>query len=641
MNRLLFTSVCLFLLSFSSFARADDSHNARFLVHLLDYLAHDYGGAVKDGQVLSDLEYNEQKEFAAHTLTLASEISQIAPQKNFRQKLEHLHTLILEKADEKDVAVLARALQTEALALTQLPRVPLEWPSLKRGAELYGPHCASCHGNKFDGKGPAGASLDPPPADFTDDAFMKGKSPFQEFNVIRLGVPGTGMQAFNQLSDDDVWALAFYVVSLRHGHELTQTNNLVPPLQQKEPADLLEMAATHSDDSLHAALGSLGSTENISLLRRLYPQKPNPLNKAKRLLELSFESFKVGDRKKAQALALQAYLEGIEPVEPRLKANDAGLVTELEIAMGEIRSAIDGGVKAAELETQIKNTQTLIDGALAAITAKPLDPPFIFAAASAILLREGFEAVLIILMLLGVLKKTGAHRAEHWVHGGWIAALGLGLVAWFFSGWLLNLSGAQREMMEALTSLLAVAVLLFVGFWLHNQTEIGRWKEFISTRVVAALENKNFLGLAVFAFIAVFREAFETVLFLRALWLEGGDAGKLAMLGGVVSSMALIFILAWLLLKFSVRLPLKRLFGISAAIMALLAVVLAGKGIHSLQEAGVVKITSLAHGLRGELLGLYPSFETVASQAVVLVGVFILWQVGRRGALRAPGTGTN
>src|SRR6185369_15891625 len=100
----------------------------------------------------------------------------------------------------------------------------------------------------------------------------------------------------------------------------------------------------------------------------------------------------------------------------------------------------------------------------------------------------------------------------------------------------------------------------------------------------AALNKRNLMGLAFISFTAVFREAFETVLFLRALWIEGGMASKSAMVSGVVSSMALIFILSWAFLKYSASIPIKKLFDFSSSLMGVLAVILIGKGLHSLQE---------------------------------------------------------
>ncbi len=264
------------------------------------------------------------------------------------------------------------------------------------------------------------------------------------------------------------------------------------------------------------------------------------------------------------------------------------------------------------------------------LAAKEMSPWVSFMAALAIIIREGFETVLVVIALLGVIRAAGSKRAALWVHGGWITALGLGVIAWFFSGWLMGMSGAQRETLEGAISVFAVLVLLVVGFWLHSQTEIGRWKLFIHGRVQKALDGKNLLGLASIFFVAVFREAFETVLFLRAIWFDAGESSKYAMVSGIVSAVALVILFASAMLKFSAKLPVRKLFEASAVMMAALAVILSGKGIHAFQETDVISVSTPPIAPRFDLLGLYPTWETILTQVAVLGTVVILWSYGKK-----------
>jgi high-affinity iron transporter len=186
--------------------------------------------------------------------------------------------------------------------------------------------------------------------------------------------------------------------------------------------------------------------------------------------------------------------------------------------------------------------------------------------------------------------------------------------------------------MEAITAFFAAGVLLVVGFWLHQKTEIGRWKSFVETRVKAALEQKSLLGLAMISFLAVFRETLEVVLFLRAIWVDCGPAARNGLAAGVLCSFVVTLTLAWVAMRYSRRLPLRQMFTISSSMMAVLAVMLIGKGIHSLQETGTLSVTSMPLPLRSDLLGIFPTWESTISQILILALIWTLWSMGRRPA---------
>jgi high-affinity iron transporter len=194
-----------------------------------------------------------------------------------------------------------------------------------------------------------------------------------------------------------------------------------------------------------------------------------------------------------------------------------------------------------------------------------------------------------------------------------------------------NMSGASREVLEGSISLFAVAVLLYVGFWLHRQTEVGRWTKFVKQTVSDALEQKSLFVLCGISFMAVFREAFEVVLFLRAVWDDVGQAGHSSVGFGVASAFVLIFAFSYYAVKFSQRIPVRQLFTVSSLIMAALSVMLTGKGIHSLQEAGIVGVKSFLN-LRIDLLGVYPTVQTLLGQLLILGFLFILWNWSKAAA---------
>jgi high-affinity iron transporter len=211
-----------------------------------------------------------------------------------------------------------------------------------------------------------------------------------------------------------------------------------------------------------------------------------------------------------------------------------------------------------------------------------------------------------------------AERREllRWVHAGWVAALIGGVVTWWAATHMVSISGAQRELTEGFGSLLAAAILLFVGVWMHGKSQAGAWQRYVREKLDRALGGNSAWLLFLLAFVAVYREVFETIIFYAALGSQGEGA---AMLGGMAAAAPLLALTAWAMLRYSRKLPIAKFFQYSAALIAVLAVVLAGKGVAALQEAGMIGVTPLAALPRSPVLGLFPTVETIAAQVVMTV----------------------
>jgi len=212
------------------------------------------------------------------------------------------------------------------------------------------------------------------------------------------------------------------------------------------------------------------------------------------------------------------------------------------------------------------------------------------------------------------------------VHVGWILAVGVGVLLWILGGQLIKMHRARIELIEGVISFVAVAMLLYIGFWLHGKSEAGKWKEYVTSKVKSVMNSNSLLGLLALSFFVVFREVFESVLFLSALNIESAGKQENAIILGVVLAFVLVITLAWIVLKFSTKLPIPKLFKISSFVMAVLAVVLAGKGTHSLQETGLVSIHQFPI-TRIELLGIFPTLETVLAQVLVFLLVRLVWKL--------------
>jgi len=279
---------------------------------------------------------------------------------------------------------------------------------------------------------------------------------------------------------------------------------------------------------------------------------------------------------------------------------------------------LQGGAPPDAVETQARAIQALLVTARERLDAARLSRATIFTSALVILLREGLEAILVLAALIALLIKAGRRDALRYVHAGWIAALTLGGVTWLAASYLITLSGADREITEGVTALLAAAMLLYVGFWMHRHAHAARWKAFIETRVASALSGRTMWALGSISFLAVYREAFETVLFYQALWLEAGPDGHVAVGAGFAAAVVGLVLLSWLILKAGLRLPLGWFFGGGSILMAVLAVVLAGKGIAALQEAGALPVGPLDLPAIPSL-GLYPTWQGVLTQLAVVL----------------------
>jgi high-affinity iron transporter len=252
-----------------------------------------------------------------------------------------------------------------------------------------------------------------------------------------------------------------------------------------------------------------------------------------------------------------------------------------------------------------------------------------------VILREGVEAALLVLLLLGVARRSaqaGSDAPTSAVHVGWVFAVLAGVVTWFASAPLLRLGGARREVMEGVIALVAAAVLLYAGHFVLARLDAQRRVEALRARLAAPTTTRRrpwlLCGLG---FLAVYREALEVVLFLRAIAL-GAPLG--VVLAGAAAGGLLLVLFVALLGRVGRRLQPGPLLGASGTLLCALAVVLAGKGVRALQEAGVLGIRPLTVP-RVEWLGLFPSLEGVLAQLLVLLAFLAVAAVALR---RARGT---
>jgi high-affinity iron transporter len=500
---------------------------------------------------------------------------------------------------------------------------------------VFDAQCSSCHGASGRGDGPTAKGMDPAPANFHDGERMRQRSVYGLYNTITLGVGGTRMQGFRALSDDQRWALAFYVASLRQGADALQAGEAAwAQGQHKQTFAGLKELVTQSPAEVQSRHGDAAVQAQAWLVARpeaLPGASSSPLQFARTQLDESMKRYALGERDAARQLAIAAYLEGFELVENSLDRVAPELRLQIEREMMALRNSIGDAKPAAEVSAQSARIQALLDQAQDKMSGDGLDASTAFFSSLLILLREGLEAILVLAAIVAFVRKTGRRDAMRWIHVGWIAAVVLGALTWFVADRLIAISGASRELTEGFTALVAAAMLLYVGYWLHSKSYAQAWQQFIRDQVNAALGKGTLWAMAAVSFLAVYRELFEIVLFYQALWVQAGDSGRHAVLAGIGAAAALLTALTWLILKFSVRLPLAPFFAATAGLLALLAVVFAGHGVAALQEAGVVN-ASPVHFVTIPQLGMHATLQGVLTQLAALTLVaFGVW-LSRRGA---------
>ncbi|MBR0698160.1 FTR1 family protein [Bradyrhizobium lablabi] len=622
----------LFILAFVGAASAETS-DVETTWRLLDYIAVDYGGAVSHGAVSSPSEYAEQQEFAA---TVAAKLAALPP-KPERQALlteaARLQRAIAAKAEPEQVAEIAHGLAAALLAAYPVPLAPNKLPDLARGATLFSQNCAACHGEAGDGHGPDAARLDTPPIAFTDVERARQRSVFALYQVITQGLDGTAMPGFDSLPVNDRWALAFYAsrfafsdAAASEGEKLWKQDaslrRLIPDLKALVGMTPAALASKIGQDKADALMAYLRRHPDAVM-----PQQAGSLSPARGRLTESLAAYRAGDRKRAGELALSAYLDGFEPVEPALAARDRTLMERIEGAMGDYRAAIQSGENADALAGRIQVIDVLFDDAEASLSPDAASGLSTFLGAATILLREGLEALLIVVAMIAFLRKAERTEVMPYIHAGWIGALVAGVATWAVATWVIGISGASRELTEGFGSIFAAVVLLSVGIWMHGKAQADQWQHYIRERMAKALSGSSAWLLFGLAFIVVYREVFETILFYAALWTQGNGGTIVA---GALSACAVLAVIAWAMLRYSRRLPIGKFFTYSSWLMAVLTVVLAGKGIAALQEAGIVGIAPLHAVPRISWVGLFPTTQTVAAQVLMIAALAVGFALNRR-----------
>ncbi len=624
--------------------------------------ADEYGKAFDSkGRLVSVEEYQEAVGFLGEARTSASRLP--SERRGAAAILDSMIAAVDTKRPVAEVKALAGrfALALGSAAALDLPKFPLNPDS---GARIFAASCATCHGARAMGDGPLAPTMNPRPPAIGSPDFMYSVAPSLMFQKVSVGVSGTAMAAYaDKLSPADRWNVVAYLTELRHKkidkahgegsyaqncascHGMTgrgdgalaRALSKLPPAVgtfawqvQRADSEIAMVIRNGVPGSPMPAMRSMTPAEEQEIvaylrsiaIRQNHSANPADTNDASaaatrsiNFLEQSLSAARAGLTDDASDRATDAYI-AFEPVETRSRPKNPGLVLAMEQTFGRFKAAVrTGNIRNAEQE------QARIEGSMPSVLelTKPTGTGLeAFWQSFLIILREGFEAILVIGAVVTFLLKTGHRERLRSIWIGVIGALVASAITAVVLKTILSSIPASREIIEGVTMLLAVAVLFSVSYWLISRVEAAKWQQFIRDKVTVALDQGGGRALAAVAFLAVYREGAETALFYQALINDTTNNVLLPIFLGIMIGFAALAVVFTLFYKYGVRIPLRPFFGVTSVLLYYMAFVFMGKGIKELQEGNAIAATFIRFPTI-DWLGIYPTWQTLSAQLALLI----------------------
>lgn len=530
-----------------------------------------------NGKLISADEYKETSSFLGDARAIAGRLNGYSA-RPAQAVLDTLIAAVKSKRPPQEIQLIEARFKG-ALGVAgalDLPNAPLD---TARGHALFTSNCASCHGERGRGDGVAAKPLGVPVPAIGDPHAVPTLNPTLAYNVITVGVRQTPMPSFAVLSPQDRWDVVNYLYALRG-------QTMVLPRAQADAT---------------AAPGSAAAQSVMALL------------------DSALEFARAGKPADAGDRAFDAYI-AFEPLETPARARQPGLVSAMERQFADFKAA----VRARDMGAAARARDAIaLDLPLIVELTRPTTAGWgAFFQSLLIIVREGFEAILVIGAVVAFLIKMGHRERLRSIWFGVAYGVAASAATAVLLATMFGHIPASREIVEGTTMLIAVLVLFSVSYWLISKVEAAKWQKFIREKVSVALEHGGGKALVLVAFLAVYREGAETALFYQALFNEGPHLALPLSLGIVAGAVILAFIFT-LFYKYGVKIPMRPFFTVTSGLLYYMAFVFMGKGIRELQEGNIIPITVI-HGLPNvPSMGIFPSLETLGAQAV-LVALFIL-----------------
>jgi high-affinity iron transporter len=659
---LLLMVILVLTLNFKDTAQAgtekDSLKELKKISDVINLAKGEYYGSVEKNKVILKEEYSEATFYLDQAVKKIDSLQPVlSPSNNelFTLTKAKINQIARTIKDKNSPEIMIREVSEgdqllETLAGKSLKEFPAVAPSLENGRKVFEQNCAVCHGIKGFGNGPASGPLNPKPANFHDQEFILETSPYNFYRAIKNGVPGTAMPSWEyQLSKQEKWDVISYVrsfsqnePSFKKGEELY--NNAFsginsPELQKitdltfaadKSDAELIKLLKSNEkfsaagDQALNSLVNyirnektSLASAKTVSLSKQEYMAQT--ISEIKKILYLSREKYLAGNKQQAVENAIASYM-AFEPVERELSAKQKELSRKLELQFNELKGLYASPANIDKVDVLIYEIEEGLEKSVSVLTDQK-DGIALLLQSLFLIMREGFEAIIVIMALITFVKRTGAESSR--LLRNMYSGIGLGVIASIATAILLDTilqsSRLSKEFLEGITVLIAAAILFYVSHWLVSKTQAQQWQAFIKSTLDSALSSRNQLAIVSVGFLAVYREGFETILFYKALYTTS-MGGEMITIGFILGCIGLA-ILSVLFYRFSVKIPVKEFFLVTGLLLYYMVFSFVGKGLSELQEGNLISITVINKIPEIDLIGLYPTLETTLAQLIVL----LLW----------------
>lgn len=316
---------------------------------------------------------------------------------------------------------------------------------------------------------------------------------------------------------------------------------------------------------------------------------------------------------------LQSFIVAWPNVENEIGTRNGELYTKIEQKIPQYVGQINESNKddiQAELETLDQEIKSTISKA-----------GYTFWDAALILLREGVEALLIIMALLTVTRKAEQTKASKWIMSGSLLGIILSIaLAFIFKAIFENL-GSTRELTEGIVGICSVILMVIVGAWLHSKSSLESWEKFINKNMDKAMSTGSLLTFGLVAFLSVFREGAETIIFYLGIV---GKISTWSLILGILVAVFILILIAVFFNQITKWIPIHRLFFIMSLFIFLLAFKILGVSVHTLQILNILPQHTINHLPFIDLIGLYPTYETVIPQLILIVIVMIYYMMSKK-----------
>jgi len=334
--------------------------------------------------------------------------------------------------------------------------------------------------------------------------------------------------------------------------------------------------------------------------------------------------YRQGNYDGSQLAARSAYLDSYESIEIPLRPINPDFTLEMEIKFGELRNLIQAKSQFEKVEAKVSEIKAGLDESERLVSGTGVIAPTIaFSTSFSIIFREGLESALIIGAILTYLAASRNEKYNKHVYYGIVIAIAATAATWFVAQFIIEISGASRDLIEAIAGISATAVLFWVSFWILNKVETKRWIEFVKAKVWKATATGSVMVFAMLSFFTVYREGFETVLFYQAMFSFAKYMEWYVVLG-LVAGMAVILGIVFIIRKMGKKLPLRVLFALTMAVGAYMSIAFIGNAVRELQDLGYISTTHMIGIIPrldinlASMTGIHPTLETVIAQLMLL-----------------------